>query len=110
VTLTEKLQEAWRLSASVAVQLTLVDPTENCDPEPGVQATVTGSWPPAVAGAGYATCAVVVVVVAATLAGQVMVGPVGMGSGLVGVSEEESPPQPAMTSSTGKTASRNLMR
>jgi hypothetical protein len=33
-----------------------------------------------------------------------------MGSGLVGVSEEESPPQPAMTSSTGKTASRNLMR
>ena len=53
----------------------------------------------------------VVVVVAATLAGQVMVGPVGMGSGLVGVSDEESPPpQAAMTSNTGKTASRNIMR
>jgi hypothetical protein len=111
VTLTEKLQEAWRLTASVAVQLTFVVPTGNCDPEEGVQATVTGNWPPELAGAAYATCAVVVVVVAARLAGQVMAGPVGMGSGRVGVSDEESPPpQPAMTSNTGKTASRNLMR
>jgi hypothetical protein len=93
------------------MQFTFVVPTGNCDPDVGVHATVTGNWPPAVAGAANATCAVVVVVVAATLAGHVMEGPVGIGSGLVGVSDVESPPpQPAMTSNTGKTASRNLMR
>jgi hypothetical protein len=47
---------------------------------------------------------------AATLAGQVMAGPEGIGSGLVGVLGDESPPpQPAITSITGKRASRGVI-
>jgi hypothetical protein len=39
-----------------------------------------------------------------------MVGAEGIGSGLVGVSGEESPPpQPATTSNTGKSASRGVI-
>ena len=58
----------------MAVQLTLVEPSGNDAPEAGVQATVTGVRPPDTVGAGYATCAVVVVVTAETLLGQLMVG------------------------------------
>src|SRR5215210_5184568 len=45
VTVTVKLQEAWRDRASVAVQVMTVDPTGY--PPPGIpeQLTVTGGWP-----------------------------------------------------------------
>ena len=52
VTLTVKAQVACRLSASEAVQLTLVEPRGNCEPDAGVQATVTGICPPDVVGEG----------------------------------------------------------
>ena len=45
VTVTLKLQDAWRDRASVAVQVTVVDPAgypAACTPE---QLTVTGAWP-----------------------------------------------------------------
>jgi len=48
--------------------------------------------------------------VAVRFAGHAMVGPEGTGSGLVGVFGDESPPpQPAITSNTGKSASRRVI-
>ena len=40
-TVTLKEQEEWFCAASVAVQLTLVVPIGNCEPDSGLQATVT---------------------------------------------------------------------
>ena len=105
-TVTEKLQVAERESASVAVQLTLVEPSGNDAPEAGVQATVTGVRPPDTVGAGYATCDVVVVVTAETLLGQLIVGagttspppPLGF-DGEVGVSD---PPHPAVSAAISR--------
>src|SRR5688572_3827309 len=45
VTVTPKVHEAVRLSESVAVQVTVVDPIGKTVPEPGLQVTWTGGWP-----------------------------------------------------------------
>ena len=42
---TPKVHEAVRLSESDALQVTVVDPIGNTEPEPGVQVTCTGGWP-----------------------------------------------------------------
>jgi hypothetical protein len=44
-TATANVQDAVRLSASVAVQETSLDPTGNCDPDSGEQVTDTGACP-----------------------------------------------------------------
>src|SRR5687768_3310282 len=55
VTLTRNSQVACRLSPSVAVQLTVVSPIGNSDPDAGVQLTLTGVCPSRASGVGYET-------------------------------------------------------
>jgi hypothetical protein len=52
VTLTLKVQEAVRRSASRAVHMTLVEPTAKDDPLRGVHVVVTGAVPPLTIGDG----------------------------------------------------------
>ena len=50
-TLTENEQAAWRPAASLAVQVTAVEPGANSAPEAGWHVTETGAVPPVVDGA-----------------------------------------------------------
>src|SRR5687768_1742185 len=55
VTFTRNSQVACRFNPSVAVQLTVVSPIGNSDPDAGVQLTLTGVCPSRVSGVGYET-------------------------------------------------------
>jgi hypothetical protein len=55
VTITANEQASLRLSASTALQVTLVDPIGNVEGLAGLQVIATGAAPPITAGAGYAT-------------------------------------------------------
>jgi hypothetical protein len=85
------VQFATRRSASVAVHVTVVDPSGNVDPLGGVHDDVIGSLPPATVGSPYGT-ATGVVEVTGSIAGQEICGGSGVGPVGVGVSE---PLQPA---------------
>jgi hypothetical protein len=54
-TLTVNAHEAVRESASVAVQVTCVEPSGKTDPDVGAHATVTGAWPFCVVGRSNVT-------------------------------------------------------
>jgi hypothetical protein len=77
-----KVQKACRLMLSRAVHTTLVGPSGNAPPEPGVHETATGGVPPAIAGAGNVT-AISVPVTPSTVAsaGQVSAGAAGVSAG-----------------------------
>jgi len=57
VTVAVVVHDADWLAVSTAVQLTVVVPTGNCDPDTGVQVVVTGATPPVTVGLTYATLA-----------------------------------------------------
>jgi hypothetical protein len=80
VTVTAKLHVAVRPRRSVAVQPTVVEPMGNAEPDAGTHAVVTGAEPPVAVGVWNVTCAGwPLCATASTLAGHVMVGPVGSG-------------------------------
>ena len=86
---TLKLHEAWRVNASVAVQVTIDDPTGNVAPDSAVHVTGMGDWPPTATGGVNATAtprpssddAVIEV-------GHESVGAAGVGCGVVGGDDE----------------------
>jgi hypothetical protein len=99
------------LRESLAVQLTLVEPSGKVAPEAGVQDTVTGARPPDTVGAGNATCVVLEVVLAAMLAGHAMVGaaatsPLPPPPGLVGDVGVSDPPHPRVRATTRNNKNR----
>jgi hypothetical protein len=84
VTITANEQASVRLSASVALQTTLVDPIGNVDGLVGLHLIATGAAPPITAGAGYVTLTACPSRDACVWdAGQVIFGASGVGVGFV---------------------------
>ncbi|MFA5910094.1 MAG: hypothetical protein WC815_15035 [Vicinamibacterales bacterium] len=80
---TGKVQDAERLSESVAVHVTVVAPSGKVELEAGVHATATGSLPPLAVGVVNVTAVPLADVVLAVIgAGQVSVGGSGVGVGV----------------------------
>jgi len=84
VTITANEQASLRLSASTALQVTLVDPIGNVDGLVGLQVIATGAAPPITAGAGYVTLTACPSRDGCVWdAGQVILGASGVGVGFV---------------------------
>ena len=92
-TTTEKAQVLVRCSASVAVQLTGVEPRTNVEPDAGVHAIVTGGVPSATVGVNSTAAVRPSRDVTCRSAGHVSVGATGFGGG--GVGEVGEPPHAA---------------
>ncbi|BCS31295.1 hypothetical protein TBR22_A04950 [Luteitalea sp. TBR-22] len=108
-TVTPKLQEVVCARASVAVQLTVEEPTGTATPEAGVHATLTGAVPPVACGVTYVNgTGCPVVVRSATGAGHVNASGAAVGVvGWVGVDgDEDPPPQAARVRAAEAAASR----
>jgi hypothetical protein len=88
LTVTVRLQDEVRCRASVAVQVTVVEPIAKTVPLAGVHAMFKGDWPPTTLGVPYTTgIGLASGDVTASEAGHVIVGgSTGVGVGIGGVS------------------------
>ena len=104
VTDTAKLQASVRMSASVAVQDTVVDPTGKLAPLTGEHTIWTGLVPPETLGEGYVTIAGAAATCAVCDPGQEIFGALVAGDGRDG-----DPQPPARRAANSATRYRRLM-
>ncbi len=107
VTVTAKLHDACRASASTAVQVTMVEPSGKVDPDAFEQVTGTGSWPPTAVGTVNVNgTAAPSGETSEADAGHDSVGASGVGVGGIGVSD----PHAAAPNRAQKTKGRQRLR